>query len=222
LKTGRIKIVFIGSAGTGLNIIEQVLDARDNYGYPADPEGILIDSFKKGTLISGLPVLGQLKDVSALLNNRDLFFLFVLYKPERLKERYELLQSLKIPLSRFTNFFHPKTYISKSALFGRGNVIMSNSTIQNNVRIGNYNIINSNVTIEHETELGDGNFIAAGSVIGSKVKIKNHCFLGLNSSVRENIIIGNNVFIGMQSAVIQNYDNQVIAGSPAKPVRMRN
>jgi sugar O-acyltransferase (sialic acid O-acetyltransferase NeuD family) len=215
---GRKKIVFIGAIGTGLNIIEQVADARDNFNYPADTEGILLDSFEKGIMVSGVPVIGSLKDIPRLLKQDELLFLFVLFKPEKLRERYELLQSLKIPLSRFTNFFHPMSYISESADYGTGNVILSNSTIQSKVTIGNFNIINSNVTLEHDTIIGNGNFFAAGSVAGSKVTLGNHCFVGLNASIRENIILGDNVFTGMQSTVLRNYDNVIIGGSPAKPL----
>jgi acetyltransferase-like isoleucine patch superfamily enzyme len=202
-----------------LNIIDQIIDARNNYGHPFDPEGILIDSFNKGRMISGIPVIGTLKDVSEFLKKKELYFLFALYKPEELKTRYDLLVSLKIPITRFTNFFHPLSYRSGSFVCGTGNIVLSNSTIQSNVGMGYFNIINSNVTIEHDSKMGDGNFLAAGVTVGSKVLIGNHCFIGLNSSIRENIVLGNNVYTGMQSAVLQNYDNEIITGVPAKPLR---
>ena len=218
MKAERTKIIIIGAVGTALNIIEQIVDARNNYGLTYDPVGILIDSFKKGSLIAGIPVVGSLREVSAFIEDTELNFLFALYKPEKLKERYDLLKSLKIPISRFVNFFHPLSYISASLVSGTGNVVLSNSTIQSNVKIGYFNIINSNVTLEHDSLLGDGNFLASGVTIGSRVTIGNHCFFGLNSSVRENVILGSNVYTGMQSAVLKNFDNEIIAGIPAKPL----
>jgi sugar O-acyltransferase (sialic acid O-acetyltransferase NeuD family) len=213
------KIILIGAVGTAVNIIEQIIDAKNNYGLPYNFEGILIDSFEKGSLIAGVPVAGALKDISVFLDKKEIHFLFALYKPEELKARYELLKSLKIPVSRFINFIHPLSYVAKSVVLGNGNIILSNSTVQSNVLIGNFNIINSNVTIEHETQLGNGNFLAAGAVIGSNVIIGNHCFIGLNSAVRENVVLGDNVFTGMQSAVLNNYDNVIIAGIPARPIK---
>ncbi len=133
----RTKIIIIGAVGTALNVIEQIIDARDNYRHSFEPEGILIDSLEKGALISGVPVIGALKDASLYFKERDLCFLFALYKPEKLS----------------------------------------------NIRIGN------------------------------------HCFFGLNSSVREGIKIGSNVYASMQSAVFQDYDNEIIAGIPAKSFR---
>ena len=150
-----------------------------------------------------------------MLKNKELLFLFALYKPEKLSERYNLLKSLDIPLSRFVNFFHPLAYISKSLSNGTGNVVLSNSDIHSNVVLGNFNIINSNVTVEHDTNIGNGNFLAAGSCVGSNVKIGNHCFIGLNSSVRENVTLGNNLFVGMHSLVLSNFTDCLIAGVPA-------
>lgn len=217
----RTKIIIIGAVGTALNIIEQMLDARDNYNQPIDPAGIIIDSFEKGNMISGVPVLGTLKEIPVFLSEKDLYFLFALYKPEMLKERYELLQSLNIPLSRFMNFFHPGSYFSGSFSSGVGNIVLSNSTIQSNVILGNFNMINSNVSVEHDTIIGNGNFLAAGSCLGSNVHIGNHCFIGLNSSIRENIVLGNNVFVGMQSAVLKNFNDTVVTGIPAKQLRKK-
>ena len=122
--------------------------------------------------------------------------------------------SFDIPRDRFTNFIHPLSYVSGNISIGRGNVILSNSSIQSGVTLGDYNIINSGVTIEHETSLGNGNFIAANACIGSKACIGNHCFVGLNSSVRENVSL-HNVFVGMHSLVLGNFSDCMIAGVPA-------
>jgi sugar O-acyltransferase (sialic acid O-acetyltransferase NeuD family) len=219
VKQNSVKTIVIGAAGSALNIIEQIIDARDNYGNKHELSGILIDSFEKGSLIAGIPVVGSLADTQDFIKIKDYYFLFTLYKPEKLEERYGLLQSLKIPHPRFTNFIHPLSYISASSTFGTGNVVLANSVIQNHAIVGDFNIINSNVTIEHDSQLGNGNYLAAGSCIGSNVKIKNHCFIGLNSTIRENVILGDNVFVGMHSAVLDNFKNVVIAGVPAKSLK---
>jgi len=211
----RKKVVIIGAVGTALNIIEQIIDSGNRYNEIVEPAGIIIDTFIKGTLVSGIPVLGGLKDIPGLLKYNDIYFIFALYKPEKLQERFNLLKTLKIPQRRFTNFFHASSYVSKSFKCGIGNVILSNSTVHSNVVFGNFNIINSNVVVEHDTILGDGNFLASSSCVGSKVKIGNHCFVGLNSSIRENVKLGNNLFVGMHSLVLSDFSDCVVAGVPA-------
>jgi len=210
------KVIIVGAIGTARNIIEQINDARDNHGYGMEIRGILIDTFTVGTQINGVNVIGSTDDIIKYIKEADTKFLFCLHKPELLADRFQLLKSYRIPLDRFTNFIHPFSYIAKSSNIGRGNIILSNSTVQSNVKLGNFNIINSNVTIEHETKIGNFNFIAANSCIGATVKIGNTNFFGLNTSIRENVKIGNNVFTGMNSLVLDDYSDCVIYGSPAK------
>ncbi len=210
------KVAIIGAVGTALNILEQIKNARDNFDYPLDPVGVIIDTFSKGELISEVPVIGGLKDLQTICKIKDLGFIYALFKPEILKERYILLKELNIPINRYLNFFHPLAYISSTIKFGHGNVVLSNSTIQAGITMGDFNIINSNVVIEHDTRIGNGNFFAAGSIIGAHVHVGNHCFTGLNSSIRENVILRNEVFVGMHSLVLENFSKCRVAGSPAR------
>jgi sugar O-acyltransferase (sialic acid O-acetyltransferase NeuD family) len=213
------KIVIIGAEGTALNIIEQIIDAARYSPFNKEIAGIIIDNYERGILISGIPVIGNTAEIKDFLYDDSLYFIFALFKPGEMRERFELLQSFNIPRGRFTNFIHPSVYLSASVIQGLGNVVLSNSTIQSNVVLGDFNIISSNVTVEHETTFGNGNFLAANSCIGSKVKIGNHCFIGLNASVRENVNIGDNVFIGMHSLVLNNFNDCTIAGIPASEVK---
>jgi sugar O-acyltransferase (sialic acid O-acetyltransferase NeuD family) len=213
------KVVIIGGVGTALNIIEQILDARALYSLPINLTGIILDSHEKGSRIHGITVVGGLEVIPTFLEDRSIKFLYALYKQDKMKERYHLMETLNIPLERYTNFVHPLSYVAGSLIMGKGNVILSNSTVQSNVIMGHLNIINSNVVIEHDTKIGNGNFFAAGSCVGSNVHINDHCFIGLNSTLRENIVLGNNVFVGMHSAVLTNFNNVVIAGVPAKQLK---
>ena len=156
------KIVVIGIAGTALNIIEQVRDAEQNHGMGVTLEGVIIDTFPAGEMVAGVPVLGSRADLPVLLKDPSLSFIFALYKPDLLKERYTLLQSLGIPPERFTGFIHPGAYMAPGVTAGTGNVILSNSSVMSGVSLGDFNIINAGVVIEHETHIGNGNFIAAG------------------------------------------------------------
>ena len=205
------KIVLIGGVGTAVNVIEQIKKQENKDKII----GVVIDSFDIGSNISGVPVIGGLKDIQTLLKQKDVKFIFSLYKPDCMEERSNLLDSLNIPLERFTNIIHPSSYIAPSVKIGLGNVILPNTTIQSNVNIGNFNIINSNVTIEHETKLDNNNFIAANVVIGAKCHLRYHNFIGLNTAIREGVHL-NKVFVGMQSLVLNDFYGCKILGIPAK------
>ena len=216
------RIVVIGAVGTALNILYQIKDAILNYNYPAELEGVIIDDLKPGSSVGEFPVIGSTKDIKRLIKDTSFRFIFCLYRMDKMKERFDLLQSYKIKPERFINFVHPLAYTSPDLHLGTGNVILSNSAIQAGVQIGNNNIINSNVTIEHNTSIGNGNFFSASVCIGAIVNIGNHCFIGLNASVRENVRLDENVFVGMHSLVLNNFSNVAIAGIPAKPLKKKD
>jgi sugar O-acyltransferase (sialic acid O-acetyltransferase NeuD family) len=210
------KIVVIGAVGTALNILYQIKDAIENFQYPAELKGIIIDDREAGWKAGDFTVIGTGNEIQKFLKETDYKFIFCLYRMDKMKDRYDLLKSYRIPEERMVNFIHPLVYVSSDLIMGKGNVILSNTTIQTGVGIGNNNIFNSGITIEHNSVIGNGNFLSANSCIGSAVKICNHCFIGLNSSVRENVTLGDNVFVGMHSLVLNDFENVSVAGVPAK------
>jgi len=211
------KIVIIGAAGTALNIAEQIIEANRNLNYPDSLLGIAIDDESLGKSINGIPVLCKTREIKTKLPDTDIKFIFALYKPEKMKERIDLLYSYNIDPGRFTNFIHPSVYIAPSVKLGTGNVILSNSSVESNVNLGNFNIICSNVVIEHDTGINNNNFLAASCCIGSFVKIANGCFIGLKSAVREHVKINNYAFTGMGSNVLHDINEyEVVFGNPAR------
>lgn len=210
-----MNVILIGAEGSARNVLEQIIDAAENFNIDIIIDGIVLDVKVPGSFIQGIPVLGGKDIIPKLLRETDSKFLFCLYRPDIMAERGKLLVELNIPIERFANFTHPSVYISRSVKMGLGNIILSHSTIQSNVTIGNFNFINSNITIEHETKIGNSNFIAANCVIGAKVWLKQYNFIGLNTSIRENIIL-DKVFVGMHSLIINNYNDCLIMGIPAK------
>ena len=205
------KVVVIGCVGTAQNIIEQIADAANKSQVDFSLYGIVVDSFPGNSIIAGVPVLGGKKVIPELLADNDVYFIFALYKPEILKERYHLMRNLNIPRDRYINFVHPSVFVAGTVTMGVGNVILSNSTINSNVIIGDMNIFNSNVAVEHDTVIGNGNFFAAGSVVGSSVSLGNHCFIGLNSSIREDVSI-DEVYVGMGSIILNDCKKCSIIG----------
>lgn len=214
-----MKIVIIGATGTAVNIAEQIIDAEKNYDSGIEFLGFAIDDPTLGKIINGYPVLCKTKEVRWKFKQKDVGIIYSLYKPGIMPERIKLRKDFNIPINRFATFIHPSVFIARSAKIGKGNVILSNSTILQGVFIGNFNIINSNVVIEHETVIGDSNFVSASVCIGSKVKIGNGNFLGMNSTFREKINLTENIYIGMGSNVLKDcIISGMYYGNPCKMV----
>ncbi|MFY0518401.1 hypothetical protein ACOMCU_11305 [Lysinibacillus sp. UGB7] len=211
------KIIIIGGKGTAINIAEQIDNASKKFGENIELLGFSIDDPSLGKEINGFPVLCSTMDLKKYDRYSDVKYIFALYRPDKMEDRVNLLKSYNISLNKFTNFIHPSSYIARSATIGIGNVILSHSTINSNVKMGNFNIVNNNVVVEHDTNINDYNFIAAGNCIGSNVKLHDGTFIGLNSTIRENLDIENYSFVGMNSNVTRNVNKrQTVYGNPAR------
>ena len=87
------------------------------------------------------------------------------------------------------NVIHPSSYVSPSAILGKGNYLAANAVISSNALIGNSNLINYNVTIGHDVVVGSDCFFNPGARISGNVKIGNGCLFGANSFVFQGLEI---------------------------------
>lgn len=221
-KNMKKKIVIIGGEGTSTNIAESILDAQKNHNVDIEFLGFINDNYQKKECLNGFPILCSLQKLSEYISkNPEIGVIFSMYKPLLMRERAKLLNSLFIPISCFVNFVHPLSYLSSSAILGYGNIILSNSSIHNNVSIGNFNIINSNCVVEHDTTINNSVFFAAGTTIGSGVNLSDSCFIGLNSCIKEGLEIPMGSFIGMGSVMVTEpkTEDEIWYGNPAKRIR---
>ncbi len=209
------EIIIVGAVGTALNIADQINNAFKEYNHNQKVIGLCIDSFSVGSVINEIPIVSNTTNINDYLKkNPKHKLLYALFRPDEMKERFQLFLGLNIDNSKLTNFIHPLSYFSSNSILGTGNIILSNSTIQSNVSIGDLNIFNSNLTVEHETTIGHGNFIAANVAIGANVVLGSHNFIGLNSSIRECVVL-DEVFVGMHSLVLSSFAKTKVFGVPA-------
>lgn len=216
------KVIIIGGIGNAVNVAEQLIDAREKYGFKDEFLGFAFDDESFGDEINGFPLLSKSREVFDKYGKYDdVYFLYQMYRPDKIKERALWLPEFKIPVERYYNFIHPSATVCKSVKMGYGNIIHAGCVVNVNVNLGNHNTINSTCLIAHDTKIGDHNFFAAHSVIGSNVKIKDYVFTGLNSTINNQIEIEENIMVGMGSIVMKSIlsPNQVVIGSPAKKLK---
>jgi sugar O-acyltransferase (sialic acid O-acetyltransferase NeuD family) len=103
-----------------------------------------------------------------------------------------------------------------------GILVAANATINPLVKIGKGVICNTSCSIDHECILGNYVHIAPSAVLCGNVEVGDYTFIGANSVVKQGISIGKNVVIGAGSVVLKNIpDNSVVAGNPAKPLKIK-
>lgn len=217
----KTKVIIIGGRGTAVNIAEQLDDAVQRYGLKAEMLGFAFDDEAFGDEINGFPLLCKTYEVNEKYGKYDdVKFIYQLYRPDKLKERAELMRSFGIPLDKFYTFIHPTTYVAKSATVGKGTILYANCVVNSNAVIGHHNTFNCTCLVGHDTKIGDHNFFAGHSCVGSGVTINNYLFVGLNATINNMITLEDNIMVGMGSNVIKSVEaNQVILGNPARKVR---
>lgn len=218
------KIVIIGGKGTPVNIAEQIFDAQVRFNMNVEVLGFAFDDESFGSEINGFPIVSKTDEAKEKFSKfDDVKFIFNLYRPDKIRERAELLQSFDIPADKFYTFIHPSAYVAKSAKIGIGCAIQAHCVVNSNVTIGDHNTFNSACLIGHDTHIGHYNFFAAHSVVGSGVTIKDYVFTGLNASLRNLITVGSDAIIGMGSNVLHDVqDGQIVTGNPAKPMNRKS
>jgi len=219
----KTKIVIIGGKGTPVNIAEQIYDAQVRFNMNVEVLGFAFDDESFGQEINGFPIVSKTYEAKEKFEKfDDVKFIFNLYRPDKIKERSELLKSFGIAPEKYYTFIHPTAYVAKSAKIGVGCAIQAQCVINSNVIIGDHNTFNSACLIGHDTTIGDYNFFAAHTVVGSGLTIKDCVFTGLNSSLRNLITVGNSSIIGMGSNVLHDVeDDQIVAGNPAKSIQKK-
>lgn len=212
-----VGIVIVGGKGTAVNVAEQIEDARIRFEQPVRCLGFAIDDPALGSSIAGLPVFCGVRELWQRFSHTTVQFLYCLYRPDVLAERYRLLLSLGIPEGRFARFVHPQAYVASSAAIAPGTVVLGGASIQSRASIGRHCVVNAGVVVEHEATVGDGCFLAAKSCVGARTSLGSSVFLGLAATIREDVKVGEGAFIGMSSAVLHDVETGRIAyGAPAR------
>jgi acetyltransferase EpsM len=214
------RVIILGGIGNGSIIGAAMIDAKNAGSGEFTFTGYLNDREPAGSLISGMPVLGNLGDVPTFLK-KGFYFINTIYRIDGQKERIRLFESLEIPEDRLAVFVHPKAYVAPSVKLMPGSVVMPNASINTDTIVGKCSLIMVNAFVGHDNMIGNYCHFAAQSCVGSYSNIGRGVHIGLNASTRENLTIGNNATLGIGSVLTKNMgDNEIWVGNPAKFLRM--
>jgi sugar O-acyltransferase (sialic acid O-acetyltransferase NeuD family) len=112
--------------------------------------------------------------------------------------------------------------LDQSLEIGVGSVVFAGSILSTQVKIGRHVNINLNCTVSHDTEIGDFCNLSPGVHLCGGVRLAEGVDLGVGAVVLPLVKIGKNAVIGAGAVVRQDVpENAVVAGVPAKIIRMR-
>jgi 2,3,4,5-tetrahydropyridine-2,6-dicarboxylate N-acetyltransferase len=171
-------------------------------------------------------VFGELSDCMNLLEtNKDNIIDYVI-ENDRRNSAIPLLDLTKVQAR-----IEPGAIIREYATIGKDAVIMMNSTINIGAVIGEKTMIDMNAVVGARAIIGKNCHIGAGAVIAgvleppskTPVIIEDNVLIGANAVVLEGVKVGRNSVVAAGAVVISDVlENQVVAGSPAKLIKMKD
>jgi sugar O-acyltransferase (sialic acid O-acetyltransferase NeuD family) len=125
-----------------------------------------------------------------------------------------------IPADRLVSLVDPSTFISRSAVIGRGCVFYPNCFVGLNAKVDDLVFVMTGSVINHDDEIGTWTAVTTGVKLAGSVKVEPDCYLGQACTVRQLLTIGRNSLIGMGAVVVKDVEPySVMAGNPARKIR---
>jgi sugar O-acyltransferase (sialic acid O-acetyltransferase NeuD family) len=161
-----------------------------------------------------LPILHSLGEVEQLFKHDNRFILGV-GNPQK---RYEISQKFSRLNGELTTLISPRTNISHiNITIGKGVTILTNSIIENGVKIGEGCLINIGAYITHDVQIGEYTEISPGVKISGGCSVGRLCFLGTGSILIPKVQIGESSVVAAGAVVTENVPPGVmVAGVPAE------
>ncbi|MCL6443391.1 MAG: acetyltransferase [Alicyclobacillus sp.] len=167
----------------------------------------------RGTVVNGIPVLGDLPDIESLRNEVEIVCAGVGDPAIKRKFVHKTLSNGFRPAS---SIVHPDIKISRRNKIGHGTIICEGSILTDNIEIGSYVIINRGVNVSHDVRIADYVTIAPGVDIAGNVQIGEDAYIGIGASIREKVIIGRQATVGGGAFVKDDVPERSLAvGVPA-------
>jgi len=211
------KIIILGGQGDGVVVASFINDVTQISKDTINLLGFLNDSGEQE--IYGYPVLGTLKDARKFLDEDDIYFISALLKVKYSYSRSKLIESLDIPLSKFTTIIHPTAAISKSASIGSDTVIAPHVTVMPNVIIKNHCSVRASASIGHDCKIDDFCYIGPNATLSGRAKMMTGAHLGPNSSVSDAKVLGTHSVVGIGSCILRDVnDFDIMIGCPARKI----
>jgi sugar O-acyltransferase (sialic acid O-acetyltransferase NeuD family) len=202
-----MNIVIMGAGGHGRVVLEILFAAGKRVrGFLDDDPG------KKGTMVSGLPVLGTL----AVLKRGTPLALGIGGNAARATVyRRALSAGLKV-----VSAVDPRAVVSPSARIGTGVVIMPGAVVNAGAVLEEGVVVNTSASIDHDCHLHRFSQIWPGAHLAGNVTVGELSYVGTGAAVIPGVTIGKRSIVGAGAAVIRNVpDGVAVVGVPAKPYR---
>ena len=183
-------LLLLGAGGHGRACIDVV-----QTGGAYRVRGIVGLPDEVGTLVLGVPVIGEDADLPELLQATPHALVTVgqIRTPE---PRRRLFEAVLRHGGRPATVRSAHAVVSAHADLGAGTIVMHAAVVNAGAQVGRNVILNTRALVEHDVRVGDHCHISTGAILNGSVTVEDGCFVGSGAVVREGVTIGAGSVIG--------------------------
>ena len=115
---------------------------------------------------------------------------------------------------------HPSAVISRSAVLGRGTMVLPLAAVGAGVSIGEDCILNTACVVEHDPRVSNHVHISPGAILGGEVTVEAYAQVGMGAMVLSRLGVGSGSVVGAGAVAVKNVAaGWIVTGIPAQPRR---
>ena len=209
-------LVILGAGGHGkvlVDLVEQMPGLR--------LAGLLDDDPAKiGAAVLGSPVLGPIQELQGLSREAHIGWVaFGAGDNVLRRDWFELARKVELEAA---TLIHGSAVISGHVKLGVGVVALAGVVVNAGSVIGDNVCLNTGCRIDHDCVLGEHSHVFPGATLTGGVELGPYATVGAGAVIHPYRKIGRNAYVGAGAVVTANVgDNEVVAGSPARLLRVR-
>ncbi len=164
--------------------------------------GIIDDGVEKGTLVSGVPVLGTSQILPDLKKDGLSNIVNTVGGIGNYRIRWAIFNMLRHYEFNFPTIVHPTAFVEDNAVLADGVQVCAQSYISSESKVGFGTLINAGVILSHECQIGQCVNLSPGAILAGNVTIGDFTQIGMGATINLGITVGTECRIG-NSAVIK-------------------
>lgn len=119
----------------------------------------------------------------------------------------------------FPSFLHPSSYVSPTAIIGRGVIVSPFCFVSEDAKVGDFVFLNVASQVGHDSLIGDFCSIMPCVNVSGNVEIGKGSFIGVKATLLQGVKIGKRVKVDAGSLVYREIeDDCTVCGMPARVI----
>lgn len=206
------RLLIVGAGGLGRELVDII---REYKPCPYADIAFIDDAVQPGTLIDGVPVIGN----RSVLGQTAPGSVTVCVAVGHPAIRRTLVEDVERYGHATANLVDPTALIRSSASVQEGTLVLARAVISSHASVGPHVVINIGAVIGHDVSIGRYSVIGAGALISGGATIGEGVLVGAGATILPHAIVDGWSKVGMGAAVFTRVvANTTVLGNPARPI----